>query len=353
MRPSSASHASHDTEAQQRIAVLVDGHLRDAGFQVSLVEAGAQFVDSVTSLLDVLIAVLLVMAVLTALVGSIGLTGTVSMNVMERTREIGVLRTVGADDGTVATLVIVEGQVIGLMSYVLAAVASFPITALLSTSSRWPCSTRRPTGASRPTGSSSGSVSYWCSPRWQASCQHTATRLTIRGIGLRVGAPTQGPPGILRAAHHERMGAVPRCDTAEHYAYLCPRSPCCGNQDAPGNGGSREPTAEPSPVVVADTRVVADGRMCRGAGRLLRVAPAGAWWPSPWRKGSRYPRARSCCAWMMGHSAWRSPRRRPRWRRPRAQLAAAACWRHDEVSRTAPRPRWRRPGQRYGRPRVP
>jgi putative ABC transport system permease protein len=124
--------ASHDTEAQQRIAVLVDGHLRDAGFQVSLVEAGAQFVDSVTSLLDVLIAVLLVMAVLTALVGSIGLTGTVSMNVMERTREIGVLRTVGADDGTVATLVIVEGQVIGLMSYVLAAVASFPITALLS-----------------------------------------------------------------------------------------------------------------------------------------------------------------------------------------------------------------------------
>ncbi len=122
----------HDVHTQQQITVLLDEHLRGAGFQVSLVEAGAQFVDSVTGLLGVLTAVLLVMAVLTALVGSIGLTGTVSMNVMERTREIGVLRTVGADDHTVATLVIVEGQVIGLISYVLAAAASFPITTLLS-----------------------------------------------------------------------------------------------------------------------------------------------------------------------------------------------------------------------------
>jgi len=124
--------ARHDADDQQQVAVLLDEHLRKAGFQVDLVEAGALFVGSATSLLGVLTAVLLVMAVLTALVGSIGLTGTVSMNVMERTREIGVLRTVGADDRAVATLVIVEGQVIGLISYLLAAVVSFPITALLS-----------------------------------------------------------------------------------------------------------------------------------------------------------------------------------------------------------------------------
>jgi putative ABC transport system permease protein len=38
------------------------------------------------------------MAVLTAFVGSIGLTGTMSINVLERTREIGVMRTIGAVD---------------------------------------------------------------------------------------------------------------------------------------------------------------------------------------------------------------------------------------------------------------
>lgn len=124
--------AHHDIDTQQQVAVYLDEHLRAVGFQVANVEAGATLVESATSLLGVLTAVLLVMAVLTALVGGIGLAGTVSMNVMERTREIGVLRTVGADDRAVAKLVIVEGQVIGLISYLLAAVASFPITALLS-----------------------------------------------------------------------------------------------------------------------------------------------------------------------------------------------------------------------------
>ena len=60
---------------------------------------------------------LLVLALLTALVGSIGLAGTMSMNVMERTREIGVLRAIGAHDRVVSKLVIVEGLLIGLLSF--------------------------------------------------------------------------------------------------------------------------------------------------------------------------------------------------------------------------------------------
>ena len=44
---------------------------------------------------------LLIMASLTAFVGSIGLTGTMGMNVLERTREIGVMRSIGASDGAV------------------------------------------------------------------------------------------------------------------------------------------------------------------------------------------------------------------------------------------------------------
>jgi putative ABC transport system permease protein len=72
------------------------------------------------------------MAVMTALVGSIGLAGTMSMNVMERTREIGVMRAIGAHNQIISKLVVVEGLVIGLISFVLGAVLSFPISALLS-----------------------------------------------------------------------------------------------------------------------------------------------------------------------------------------------------------------------------
>jgi putative ABC transport system permease protein len=79
-----------------------------------------------------LINFLLIMALLTALVGSIGLTGTMGMNVMERTREIGVMRAIGATDGQLMRTVMVEGMIIGLISWFLGAIFSFPITFLLS-----------------------------------------------------------------------------------------------------------------------------------------------------------------------------------------------------------------------------
>ena len=53
--------------------------------------------------------------------GSIGLTGTMGMNVLERTREIGVMRSIGAVDRVVMKTVIIEGVVIGVISWLLGA----------------------------------------------------------------------------------------------------------------------------------------------------------------------------------------------------------------------------------------
>ncbi|MDP2776985.1 MAG: FtsX-like permease family protein, partial [Anaerolineales bacterium] len=62
-----------------------------------------------------------------------GLTGTMGMNVLERTREIGITRAIGADDRAVMQTVISEGFVIGAISFVLAIILSIPFTYLLST----------------------------------------------------------------------------------------------------------------------------------------------------------------------------------------------------------------------------
>jgi putative ABC transport system permease protein len=80
----------HSADAQAQIGRVIDGYLRDRDFMVNEVEIGSFTRDQSTKGINILITFLLLMALLTAFVGSIGLTGTMGMNVLERTREIGV-----------------------------------------------------------------------------------------------------------------------------------------------------------------------------------------------------------------------------------------------------------------------
>lgn len=79
-----------------------------------------------TDVFDIILIVLIIMAVLLAVVGGLGLTGTLSINVLERTREIGVLRAVGASNTSVRGVILIEGVVIGFVSWVLGAILSGP-----------------------------------------------------------------------------------------------------------------------------------------------------------------------------------------------------------------------------------
>jgi putative ABC transport system permease protein len=122
----------HSRETQTIVTNRVDTYFRDQGFTVTEIEAGGKTVDNTLKYIGVLITVLLILAILTAAVGSIGLTGMLSMNVMERTKEIGILRAIGAYNRVVMQLVIVEGVLISVISFGLSILLSFPITSVLS-----------------------------------------------------------------------------------------------------------------------------------------------------------------------------------------------------------------------------
>ncbi|HUF00266.1 MAG TPA: ABC transporter permease [Anaerolineales bacterium] len=125
--------AEHDRPYQDAKAEELDKYLRDQGFKVRVAEAGRASLDTAVESLDTLVVFLLIMAVLTAIVGSMGLTGTMGMNVLERTREIGIMRAIGADDRAVIRTVIAEGVFIGMISFGLAIILSIPFTYLLAT----------------------------------------------------------------------------------------------------------------------------------------------------------------------------------------------------------------------------
>ncbi|MEN6479910.1 MAG: FtsX-like permease family protein [Anaerolineales bacterium] len=119
---------AHDLASQRAVAAALDAHLSDRGLRVANAEAGLSFVESTTEYVGILITVLLIMAALTAAVGSIGLAGTLSMNVLERSREIGVMRAIGAHDGVIVSMVVAEGLLIGLMSFIGSTLLALPIT---------------------------------------------------------------------------------------------------------------------------------------------------------------------------------------------------------------------------------
>ncbi|MCI0521239.1 MAG: ABC transporter permease [Chloroflexi bacterium] len=119
-------------EAQEALGRAVEAHLNQNGIEVIDVTTGKSLSKTASEGFNVLTAFLLFLALLTALVGSIGLTGTMSLNVMERTREIGVLRAIGASDATLMKIVLMEGALIGVISWMLASMAAFPISSVMA-----------------------------------------------------------------------------------------------------------------------------------------------------------------------------------------------------------------------------
>jgi putative ABC transport system permease protein len=74
---------------------------------------------------------LIVMSAIIGGVGGLGLMTTMSLNVLERRREMGVMRAVGATPRIVWLMVVAEGVVIGLLSWTIAALLAWPISKAL------------------------------------------------------------------------------------------------------------------------------------------------------------------------------------------------------------------------------
>src|SRR5580700_10401695 len=74
---------------------------------------------------------LVIVSSIIAAIGGLGLMTTMSLNVLERRREMGVLRAIGASPVVVWLIIVTEGIAVGLLGWFLAALAAGPVSRIL------------------------------------------------------------------------------------------------------------------------------------------------------------------------------------------------------------------------------
>jgi putative ABC transport system permease protein len=127
-----ATTKQHTLAYQSKVVKDLEDHFEYIGLNVSAVAKVTEERAEVEAIFEVIIVLLLIMAILLAVIGGLGLMGTMSINVLERTREIGVIRAIGASDISVLRVFITEGILIGLISWVIGVVLAFPVSQWLS-----------------------------------------------------------------------------------------------------------------------------------------------------------------------------------------------------------------------------
>ncbi|HET6350604.1 MAG TPA: ABC transporter permease [Coriobacteriia bacterium] len=122
----------HDADYQAQAAKKLTDEFADAGMRVTNTLTQRELQSTIHDSLNILVVFLSIMAALLVAVGGIGLSGTMSINVLESTREIGVMRAVGASNISIYQVFITEGVVVGLLSWVLGVVVSVPLSLMLT-----------------------------------------------------------------------------------------------------------------------------------------------------------------------------------------------------------------------------
>lgn len=112
--------ADQSLATQQAIEADLIAFFDARGMKIGYSAVATEDRNNASAQFSILTQLLMMMTVLMAVVGSMGLSGTLSINVIERRREIGVMRAVGASSRDVGFVFTGESLMLGLTSWIFA-----------------------------------------------------------------------------------------------------------------------------------------------------------------------------------------------------------------------------------------
>lgn len=122
---------SHDADAERQAARRVEEALAAAGIEVAGIQRMEDARRGIQDHLVIILAVLGMSSGVVLVVGALGLASTLTLDVVRRTREIGVLGAIGARPVTIALLIWSESLVLALASWIVSLVLAAPLSAAL------------------------------------------------------------------------------------------------------------------------------------------------------------------------------------------------------------------------------
>jgi putative ABC transport system permease protein len=121
----------HDEETRSSIADAIDSILTGAGIEVGSAASVSRHEAVSEGHLGPIITIVLAIAIAMGVIGGIGLASTMSANILDRTREFGVMHAIGARPRTVRRIVTAEGVFLALASVLIAIIPALVLTAAL------------------------------------------------------------------------------------------------------------------------------------------------------------------------------------------------------------------------------
>lgn len=117
------------TEAyQQEVIANIEQKLNAKGITILETLPGADLLEKFQTPITVLVALLTFMAIMLSIVGTIGQAGTLNLNVLERAKEFGIMRSIGATNRKLNKTIVFEGVLLGIIAWIFGVIISLPLT---------------------------------------------------------------------------------------------------------------------------------------------------------------------------------------------------------------------------------
>ncbi|MDO8468084.1 MAG: ABC transporter permease [Nanoarchaeota archaeon] len=116
-----------DKDEIEQIAQIIENRIRQdrnekLGEESFSVETPAQVLSSVNTILNIINIIIIGIAAISLFVGAVGITNTMYTSVLERRREIGIMKAIGARNSDVLLIFLIEAGLLGLAGGIIGAV---------------------------------------------------------------------------------------------------------------------------------------------------------------------------------------------------------------------------------------